>query len=439
MSDWTSGFQAFQQGMGMLADANERKRRQQLEEQRMGYEKDRLQIERDRAAREAARNKIELDLLGLRKGAIDKSLEPLQVPAGMRTKTAARNEFGGTDYTFERTPGDPVIKDIGGKRFLITEDGKAEELKPNWLDIFGTQGQAAGGLPPVAGPSPGVTAPGTTPGAVPQEQGNPPALPPVSPPGAVGTPQANPAMRLRSFSPGSGPVFEPVPKGNTVEIVSRKLPNGGEGLFLRKFDPEKNEETLTPYTDNSKLSADVQEKLTLAFAAMDALPQMARDIRKYGDEGGPAASKLGGLALALGGTPSEARRAFDQAAARTLTPIAKGISGETGALSENEQTRYGALIPAFQDTKVARQQKFQALKKDVLNAAKNRLTLMRQNGQDTTAMEKVFAEKMALIDAAEAEASLPDGVTRVNSQEEYNALPSGALYVDFSGDTKRKP
>jgi hypothetical protein len=40
---------------------------------------------------------------------------------------------------------------------------------------------------------------------------------------------------------------------------------------------------------------------------------------------------------------------------------------------------------------------------------------------------------------APGEAPAPAGPPTVNSQAEYSALPSGALYVDGSGKTKRKP
>jgi hypothetical protein len=207
MSDWTSGFQAFNQGMGMLADANERKRRQKLEEERMGYEKERLGIEKDRAARQAGTDALTAELLGLKKAGVAKSLQPPTAPSGMRTSKLTPNEYGGLEPSFEPVPTEPKIIDLNGRKLLYNPNtGAVEELKRDWMSMF----LNGGGISPTGGvmPAPAV---GEAPGVP-----TPPAPEATAALGAP-APAAQPSWRIGGMSPS----------GRTARLRSKRRASEG--------------------------------------------------------------------------------------------------------------------------------------------------------------------------------------------------------------------
>ena len=220
----------------------------------------------------------------------------------------------------------------------------------------------------------------------------------------------------KQFFPTSAPVPKTVtgPGGEKFTVWESTDPSTGQPKFS---NPEK---------QGSNLSATGQEKLGVTLNAFDNLGTLANHVAKHGDSGGPVASKLGSpFAYVFG--PSDARRDFGADVAKNLTPLAKGILGETGSLSNFDMERYLPLIPAFEDAKAARIAKVQDLRQLLVNSAKNQLDVMRANNIDTAPYEAQLQAKLATIPSV------------VNSTEEYNALPAGSLYMDSNGQIARKP
>jgi hypothetical protein len=398
MSDWTSGFQAFNQGMGMLADANERKRRQKLEEERMGYEKERLGIEKDRATRQAGTDALTAELLGLKKAGVAKSLQPPTAPSGMRTSKLTPNEYGGLEPSFEPVPMEPKIIEVNGRKFIFNPNtGAVEELKRDWMSTF----LNGGGLSPTgdAPPAPaGSEAPGVSAPAAPTALGTP-------------APSVQPPWRVSGVSP-SGPTLEPVYPTKPPEIVERPLPNGGKGMFIRTIDPKSNKEDLTPY--NQPDSANKISDKTVTLQNLNAARRYAQQLKEVIDRSGTWESRMGSRqdAAALEQIPYLMAISM----AKILDPGSVAREGEVDAAK-----KYLIPLGAFANA-------------DVAKASIDRLV----TDLDTRAKD-LGLEAPQVPGESAAPAAPADGPARVSTKAQYDALPPGTLYVDDSGKPKRKP
>jgi len=400
MSDWTSGFQAFNQGMGMLADANERKRRQAVEEER-------LTLERDRAKREGDRAAIETAILGLKKGAIGKSLESPTIPPGLRVKTGARNEFGGTDYTFERTPEPLQVISLGGRQVLYDPNsGSGQEMKPNYLDMF--LGKPAPAVAAPALPSAGAALEGTAPAGTPSIQSPKPSV--EAPMGVAPGGASAPGWRIGSIGTG-GPTLEPVYPTKKPELVSLPLPNGGKGMFMRTFDPKTDEETLTPY--NPPESANKISEKTITLQNLNAARRYAKELKD---------------AIARSGTYETRFGNADDAATLNQNPYLMAI----------------AMAKVLDPGSVAREGEVNAAKKFLVPLGMTESSDVSLKSIDKLLNDLNIRAKDLGLETPEAQAAAPDqagpgGPAMVSSQEQYQALPSGSIYIDGSGKLKRKP
>jgi hypothetical protein len=416
MSDWTSGFQAFQQGMGMLADANERKRRQKLEEERTGYEKERVGFERDRAKREGDRAALDNALLGLKRNAITKSVtSPGAVaPAGMRAKGGTPNEYGGTDYSYERLPEDLKVIEVGGRKVLYNPNtGAGEEMKPNYLDMF--MGKQAPDVTPPPLPSPDAALEGPAPAGMPAIEapqpsvGAPAGIPPSA---ATRAPEggAAPRFRLGSIS-ASGPTLEPVYPITKPELVNMPLPNGGTGMFMRTIDPKTSEEKLTPYNQPESANKISEKVVTL---------QNLNAARRYAKELQTAIGRSGTWESRFGNT--------DDAATLNQNPYLMAI----------------AMAKVLDPGSVAREGEVNAAKKFLVPLGMTESGEVSLKSIDKLLNDLNTRAKDLGLETPEAQAAAPgqaesEGPARVSSQEQYQALPSGSTYIDGSGKLKRKP
>jgi hypothetical protein len=403
MSDWTSGFQAFNQGMGMLADANERKRRQAVEDER-------LTLERDRAKREGDRAAIETAILGLKKGAIDKSLESPTIPSGLRVKTGVRNEFGGTDYTFERKPEPLQVLDINGRQVLYDPNaGSGQEMKPNYLDMF--LGKPAPTVAPPALPAlpaVGAALEGTTPTGTPSIQSPKPSV--EAPMGVAPGGASVPGWRIGNVGP-SGPTLEPVYPTKKPEIVNLPLPNGGTGMFMRTFDPKTDEEKLTPY--NQPESANKISEKTITLQNLNAARRYAKELKD---------------AIARSGTYETRFGNTDDAATLNQNPYLMAI----------------AMAKVLDPGSVAREGEVNAAKKFLVPLGMTESSDVSSKSIDKLLNDLNTRAKDLGLETPEAQAAAPgqsgpDGPAMISSQEQYQALPSGSTYIDGSGKLKRKP
>jgi hypothetical protein len=230
-------------------------------------------------------------------------------------------------------------------------------------------------------------------------------------------------------------VYKPRIQNPGTQIVERPLPNGGSGLFLQNTNPETGQPTLTPYTKRSeqetRVGNELMQKLNITALALSQLPKIRQAVESAGEAGGPLASKATFLPHKLFG-PSEDRLKFDLLRSQSLAPVAKGILGESGALSEGDMARYAPQFPAFEDTPAVRKYKLGQLETLISDQRNNILNNLKAAGYDVDKLEQTPG------------LAAPNGVTgggapiTVNSQAEYDALPSGAVYIDSTGQAKTK-
>jgi len=426
MSDWTSGFQAFQQGMGLLAEANDRKRRQKLEEERTGYEKERVGFDRDRSKREGERALLDNALLGLKRDNITKSLTSPEAapPKGMRAKSGTPNEYGGTDYSYERLPQDLKIVELGGRQVLLDPNsGSGTLIPPNYLEMF--MGKPAPNVVAPQSPPAGAALNGPDPAGVPvigapQPSVEAPAN--IVPSAAMGAPArapgggASPAFRLASIG-ASGPTLEPVYPTTKPELVDMPLPSGGTGTFIRTVDPKTSEQKLTPY--NQPESANKISPKTLALTNLKAARRYATELKDAISRNGTYETRFGDAqdAATLGQNPYLLAIAL----AKVMDPESVAREGEVKAAE-----KYLVPLGLTASSKVSSQ------------AIDNLIRDVNIRAQDL-GLETPETQAQAAAQAFNPAKSGSEGPITITSMEEYQRLPSKSVYIDELGKARRKP
>lgn len=237
----------------------------------------------------------------------------------------------------------------------------------------------------------------TQPGAQPLMGGPPPegtntVLAPFSgtPELPVQQPQgAGPSPVMTGFGP-QGPTFQmryPVEKPSIVEM---DVPGHGKQTFLQTVDPSTGQPKVEPYRvseSSNKIGDEALNKLNVLSLVMSQLPELEKAINDAGDAGGPLAGRLAGAMDAIGGTPNPHQMAFSSLESRMLAPIAKGVLGETGALSKDDMVRYAPMLPNYKDTQEARQYKLNALRNLVSEQRDKTMQNLKATGRDTSALE----------------------------------------------------
>ena len=166
----------------------------------------------------------------------------------------------------------------------------------------------------------------------------------------------------------------PVPGGDPIKAeVKRK---GGRVIGINPVN-------VTRVNANKPLGDEALNKFNAATFALGQLPDLEAAVARAGDAGGPVAgwlrSKLNGV---LG--PSDEQANFDNLSARTLAPIAKGVLGETGVLSDQDIARIQPLLPLYTDTAERRQWKLNELKKVLGDQVQRTLNVMQAAGRNVT-------------------------------------------------------
>lgn len=416
MSDWTSGFQGFQQGMALLGAGRERRKQRELEDKQLELERQRY--ESGKALTDAQIRALNKKLDRPTITSTDPNLEKTGV---------TYDEYGNEVPTFTRKPKvfDPAanmqVLDDGTRVFTDPNTGKIDVLKPDPMT------RALDRLFPPApqGPSAPTSAPaageGRPPLQLPSQSVQAPSVPAAAPAG-------QPSVRLAGIGP-TGPTFKIVNPAQEPEIVERTMPDGSKQKFLRSIDPDTGKIDLSPYNlPGGQMSTEAEDKLNVTLMAMDNLPAIRQAVTKAGHYGGPVASRVTApFEWAFG--PREDRRAFQRLEAESLVPLAKGILGETGALSETEQQRYKGLLPTFSDTQTARNEKYAELKRLLTDSARNRISLMKAKGQDTGPIEKEFSNKLAIIEAVEQGAPTFRNEDEVDTAAKLGKLTPGKPVV----------
>lgn len=418
MSDWTSGFDSFQRGMALLGEGRYRRKREDME-------KTQMELERERYEQNKKLTDAQIKAMDRRinRPAVTSPGEDFEVVK------VEQDEFGNPVTTYGKKPRmfnpdtDVTTMPDGTRVFRNPNTGNMDVVKPDAMTQF------------LKNMGPQVQPPSTPAAAATPSEWRPPLRlpgPAVQPPATAtatsATTSAQPALRLSGIGP-SGPIFDVVNPVEEPTIVERLLPDGSKQKFLRSVDPKSGKVDLNPYNiPGGQMSSEAEDKLNVTLMAMDNLPAIRQAVTKAGDYGGPVASRVTApYEWAFG--PREDRRAFQRLEAESLVPLAKGILGETGALSETEQQRYKGLLPTFSDTQTARNEKYAELKRLLTDSARNRISLMKAKGQDTGPIEKEFSNKLAIIEAVEQGAPTFRNEDEVNAAAKLGKLTPGKPVV----------
>jgi len=175
------------------------------------------------------------------------------------------------------------------------------------------------------------------------------------------------------------------------EVVELQLPHGGTGMFLAETNPQTGAINYTSYTprqaNEKPIGDEALQKLNVTALALGQLPEIENLVTNSGDVGGPIVGRVKQAWNSVFG-PSHEQLAFDNLKARYLAPLAKGILGETGALSDADMRRYEPLLPSYTDTPEVRRQKVDSLKGMVIGQRNAILQNLKGAGRDISGLEQ---------------------------------------------------
>jgi hypothetical protein len=387
MADWTSGFTAFREGMGQLAAGRERRRQQDLEKDRLKREDERLGLERDRAEREKKAFELDLQLKNRRL----KRPAPT-APEGFRQSGVEFDEFGNPNPKFERIPEvfdtNKHVISMGRDRVILdpSTGRPAQVVKGNWWDSM--------------------------PGAAPDAGAGPSATPDAGPAAGPVTPAKSPfeGFEMTGIS-SEGPTFQRRLNLTPPQIVTREV---GGGLppqrFIESTDPKTGEIKLSPY-NVPEAATKISDK-TVAQQNFDAATRYADELTKIIDRSDTYETRFGNTADSAALEQIPYLMAISMA--KILDPGSVAREGEVAAAK-----KYLVPLGPMADANVAKAA-IARLKNDLAERAKG---LGLNTGQPA---------------GQAATPAAPDAV-RVSSKEQYDTLPSGTVYIDDSGNQKRKP
>ena len=197
-----------------------------------------------------------------------------------------------------------------------------------------------------------------------------------------------PGTRVKTWGPG-GMTLEPIVNIEPPNIIERDAPGGGKQQFIEFTDPNTGEKKYEVYhgAREKQIGDEALNKLNITSLALSQIPDIEKAVNDAGDAGGPVAGRIANLVDAVGGTPNEHQRAFGSLNARMLVPVAKGILGETGALSKDDIANYAPLLPNYLDTQQSRREKVAKLRSLITTQRDNVLQNLKRSGRDIGALE----------------------------------------------------
>lgn len=360
---WFDGSRAIMQGIAGYRQKKQQDRENKWHDDEFGLQRQKLDFDREstqqRNALDQSRFEEDKKNYEINRQLMQKKLGPItQFDPAQHVKTLP----DGTQVIVDPETGTPT---------KVIEKNPMVDLIKGMVTQPGAQPSTGGGLPPEGTNT--VLAPfsGT------------PELPVQQPQGA------GPSPVMTGFS-STGPTFQMRHPIEPDTIVERDVPGHGKQTFLRSVDPSTGKEKLEPYRvseSSNKIGDEALNKLNVLSLVMSQLPELEKAINDAGDAGGPLAGRLAGAMDAVGGTPNPHQMAFSSLESRMLAPIAKGVLGETGALSKDDMVRYAPLLPNYKDTQEARQYKLNALRNLVSEQRDKTMQNLKATGRDTSALE----------------------------------------------------
>lgn len=362
---WFDGSRAIMQGIAGYRQKKQQDRENKWHDDEFGLQRQKLDFDREstqqRNALDQSRFEEDRKNYEINRQLMQKKLGPVtQFDPAQHVKTLP----DGTQVIVDPETGTPT---------KVIEKNPMADLIKGMVTQPGVQPSMGGGPPPEGTNT--VLAPfsGT------------PELPVQSPQGAGG-----PSPVMTGFSSTGGLTFQMRHPIEPDTIVERDVPGHGKQTFLRSVDPSTGKEKLEPYRvseSSNKIGDEALNKLNITSLAMSQLPDVEKAVMNAGDAGGPVAGRLAEGMDWIGGTPNEHQRAFNSIGARMLAPIAKGLLGETGALSKDDMVRYAPMLPNYLDTKQAREEKLAILRNLLSGQRDNIMQNLKAAGRDTSALE----------------------------------------------------
>lgn len=167
-------------------------------------------------------------------------------------------------------------------------------------------------------------------------------------------------------------------------------------------------------------AAELQQINALQQSERDlgTLEQAFADI-KDPNFGGPVAGRV----LGLDPTNVNIQR-IDSLVTAATPNLARGVFREVGVLTDEDITRYRALLPNRNDTATQRTQKLKDLRSRLVSSTRETLGTLKAAGRDVDGIEERL---LGARDSAPNKAA-SEGIREITSQAEFDALPAGARF-----------
>lgn len=237
-------------------------------------------------------------------------------------------------------------------------------------------------------------------------------------PAAPGQPPAGPTPGYRiKLGPDGTPTLDEVKPTKIVRIEQVPVPGGEPILAEVTREGESgpvvgiNPVNINRVDANKPLGDEALAKFNAAQFALSQLPDLERTVNEAGHAGGPMAGRLRRLGDVFAGQ-NPVDRQFGSLAARTLAPIAKGVLGETGVLSDQDIKRIEPLLPTYTDTFEARQAKVQKLKEVLGRQVGDWLQMMKAAGRNTENLTTAIQPKIDALSQPTGTTSSPVGTIK---------------------------
>ena len=183
----------------------------------------------------------------------------------------------------------------------------------------------------------------------------------------------------------------PPPSQPSSPIVELPLPDGSKGMFLTHVDPDTGVTKFTPYTppkgtEGKPLDVDTIKKLEQLDLADAQFAELEKFLEDSKTEGGP----IKGLAVEktpFAGAYDPVRNEFKRLSASLMSPVARGLYNETGALAKSDEERYSGILPQYTDTYQNRTNKLAKLKKVAQDSRASVMKNVGQAGRDISAFQ----------------------------------------------------
>ena len=222
-----------------------------------------------------------------------------------------------------------------------------------------------------------------------------------------------------------------IQSGDSAKLEA-SFPNGVPADALRMAMQGRKEARLSAEEDSEKLPAARVESITEGAAVSRMLPDIEETIIGNSDVFGP----IGGRARAANPYDEKSRTIDAQMRASSQ---AFGRFMEGGVLRKEDEEKYRKMFPQLSDTPDIATNKLAIVRRILSQRYKDVVQSLKGSGYDVSGLIDI-GETPTVPALANKKPSASSGAApkQINSQAEYDALPSGAEYIDSEGNKARK-